>query len=217
MDLGRALVKQLEREQVDDILSFWMAHYIAELIEATETAKREDRPVQLAKCANAILSLWEHRHQLPDGKRPFEDFEPILRAIESLDLNSKTPRYFRSARMAVDETKENAETKKWLEIVDGVDYTAKILIRYCLTQAAQTALDKSKEWIRLAEVAGLEDGADLPTIRVVIVENYLTKTSKPADSARKLLEDRIKRLEAFKEMAESLVFDMRQQLKGDET
>lgn len=213
LDLGRALVKQLGLDPGVDTLSRWMAHYIAELIESAEAAKVEDRPAKLAKCADAILSLWERRHQLPDGKRPFEDFEPILRALESLDLTIDAPRYFRSARMAADTTEQNAETKKWLELIDGLDYTAKILIRYCLTQAAQTALDKSKDWVRLADAAGLEDGGDLPAIRFIFVENYLTKTSKPDDNARKLIEDRINRLDAFKKMAESLASDLRWQLK----
>ena len=213
MDLGRELVKQLASDQDDDILSRWMAHYIAELIEVAETAKIEDRPAQLGKCADAILGLWARRHEFPDGKRPFEEMEPVLTALESLDLTNDTPRYFRSPRTAADQAEQNAETKKWLELINRLDYTAKILIRYCLTQAAQSALDKSKDWVKLAEAAGLEDGNDLTVIRFIFVENYLTKTSKPDDSARKLLEDRISRLEAFQKMADVLASDLRQQLK----
>lgn len=39
-----------------------------------------------------------HRAAFPNGKRPFEDLEPVMRAIESLDPEDDTPRYFRSAR-----------------------------------------------------------------------------------------------------------------------
>jgi len=190
-----------------------MAHYIAELIEEAETAKVEERPAKFAKCADAILKLWERRHQLPNGKRPFEDLEPILRALESLDPTDDTPRYFRSPRMAVDETEQNAETRKWLELADGLDYTAKILIHYCLTQAAQTGLDRSKDWVVLAENAGLEEGIDLPVIRIITDESDLTKASEPDDIARKLLEDRINRLDGFKKMADALASDLRRQLK----
>lgn len=213
MDLGRALVKQLASEQDDDILSRWMAHYIAELIEAAETADIEDRPAQLAKCADAILGLWARRHELPDGKRPFEELEPILRALESLDLTNDNPRYFRSTRMAADETEQNAETKEWLELINRLDYTAKILLRYCLTQAAQTALDKSRDWVRLAEAAGLDNDIDFPVIRIIFGESDLMNSNEPDDRARKLLEDRINRLDAFKKMADTLASNLRQQLE----
>lgn len=213
LDLGRALVEELGLDPGVDTLSRWMAHYIAELIDDAETAKVEDRTAKLAKCADAILDLWERRHQLPNGKRPFEDLEPILRALESLDPTDDTPRYFRSPRMAVDETEQNAETRKWLELADGLDYSAKILIRYCLTQAAQTALDRSKDWVVLAETAGLEDGIDLLVIRIITDESDLTKPSEPHDRTRKLLEDRINRLDGFKKMADALASDLRRQLK----
>lgn len=190
-----------------------MAHYIAELIVAVESAKGEERAAKLAKCADAILKLWERRHQLPNGKRPFEDLEPILRTLESLDPSDDTPRYFPSPRMAADETVQNGETRKWLELANGVDYSAKILIRYCLTQAAQNALDRSKDWVRLAEAAGLEGGIDLPILRVITDESNLLKESEPNDRARSLLEDRVKRLEGFKVMADNIVSELRRQLK----
>jgi len=213
LDLGRALVEELGLDPGVDTLSRWMAHYIAELIKDAETAKVEERSAKFAKCANAILGLWERRHQLPDGKRPFEDLEPILRALESLDPTDDTPRYFRSPRMAVDETEQNAETRKWLELADDLDYSAKILIRYCLTQAARTALDRSKDWAVLAENAGLDQGIDLPVIRFITDESDLTKSSEPDDIARKLLEDRINRLNEFKKMTNVLASDLRRQLK----
>jgi hypothetical protein len=215
LDLGRALVAELGLDPGVDTLGRWMAHYIAELIEEAETAKVEERPAKFARCANAILKLWQHRHQLPNGKRPFEDLEPILRAIESLDPADNTPRYFRSQRMAADETEENNETRKWLKLVDALDYSAKILIRYCIAQAAQTALDKSKKWIALVEEVGLEDDLDLPVVRFITDESDLLKAGEPTDRARKLLEDRIKRLDGFKEMADALASALRRQLKQE--
>jgi hypothetical protein len=213
LDLGRALVEELGLDPGGDTLSRWMAHYIAELIEEAETSKVEERPAKLVKCADAILKLWEHRHLLSNGKRPFEAWEPILRTIESLDPIDNTPRYFRSQRIAVDGAEQNAETRKWLGLADGLDYSAKNLIRYCLIQAAQTALDKSKKWVKLAQAAGLEDYIELPVIRFIIDKSDLSKESEPDDSARKLLEDRINRLDEFKKMTNALASELRRQLK----
>ena len=104
LDLGCALVNELNLDPGVDTLSRWMAHYIAELIGEAKTAKIEDRPAKLAKCADAILKLWDHRHQLADGKRPFEDLEPIMRALASLDPEDNTPRYFRTQRRPIKKT-----------------------------------------------------------------------------------------------------------------
>lgn len=213
LDLGRALVEELELDPGVDTLSRWMAHYITELIEAAGTSKANDRSTKLAECADAILGLWERRHQMPDGKRPFEDLEPILRALESLDPSNDTPRYSHSPRLAADETEQNVETRQWLKVADGLDYSARILIWNCLTKAAQTALDKSKKWVALAEAAGLEDGIDLSVLRIVTDEDNLLKASDLDDAARELLEDRIRRLEAFKGLADVLASELRLQLK----
>jgi len=95
LEIGKALIKELALEPGDDTLCRWMAHYIAELIEGAEAATEADRPEKLAKCSEIILALWQHRSELPNGKRPFEEFEPIFRAIESLDPDDDTPRYYR--------------------------------------------------------------------------------------------------------------------------
>lgn len=214
LEIGRALIKELGLDPGDDTLSRWMAHYIAELIEGAETATVEDRQEKLAKCAETILSLWKHRYELPNGKRPFEEFEPIYRAIESLDPDNDTPRYFRPVRNAADKSEENDGARKWLELADGLDYSAKLLIRYCLEQASQDALDKSQEWVKLAEVAGLEDGIDSPVIRFVTAEKEIDVQARTDERTRKLLEDRIDRLNAFKKMADALASNLRRKLEG---
>ena len=212
MELGQALVKELEVRPGDDTLTRWMAHYIAELIEGIETASVEARPVMLAKCADTILLLWKHRHELPNGKRPFEELEPILRAIESLDPSDDTPRYFRSVRSSIG-AEDNTEAKKWLELVEGLDCSAKLLIRYCLMQASQHALDKSAEWVKLSELAGLEDEIAFPVIRLIASETEMAKTDEPSDRERKLLEDRLARLKGFKKMTDALVSELQLKLR----
>jgi hypothetical protein len=72
------------------------------------------------------------------------DCEPIFRALESLDPTDRTPRCFRAQRPS-DPLSSEIEAKKWLDAADGLDYTARILIRYCLVLAADQALDKSQE------------------------------------------------------------------------
>ncbi|RFC31658.1 MAG: hypothetical protein DID92_2727745667 [Candidatus Nitrotoga sp. SPKER] len=213
LELGRMLTKELDLDQSVDTLGRWMAHYIAELINDTENASAEERPTKMRACSEAILSLWKHRHELPSGKRPFETLEPILRTLESLDPNDDTPRYFRTVRSAAEEGDDDGDTKSWLKIIDGLDYSAKILIRYCLSQAAKNALDKSAEWVLLAEAVGEEDGIEFPVIRIIVDETNLLKEPDPDGETRKQLEDRLSRLEGFTNMATALTSQLRQKIQ----
>src|SRR5262249_1554821 len=85
LELGKELVDELGLNKSNDTLARWMAHYVAELMHGVESAQGEDRLAKMRVCGDAILNLWRHRHELPSGKRPFEEMEPILRALESLD------------------------------------------------------------------------------------------------------------------------------------
>ncbi|HHV17234.1 MAG TPA: hypothetical protein GXX58_11810 [Gelria sp.] len=209
LELGRKLTKELGIDQSADTLGRWMAHYIAELIQDAEKASAEEQPAMMRACCDAILSLWNHRHTLPNGKRPFEELEPLLRTLESLDPEDDTPRYFRSVRAVIDNTEENEETKSWLNLTDYIDYSAKLLIRYCLTQAAQNALNKSAEWVSLAQAADAGESIEFPLIRVIAEESYMLEASDPSEKEKKRTENRISRLEAFAEMAMQVVSDLR--------
>lgn len=189
-----------------------MAHYIAEIIQDAEKASAEERPAKMRACCDAILNLWKHRHTLLSGKRPFEELKPLLRTLESLDPEDDTPRYFRSVRAVADDVEENDETKSWLKLIDGLDYSAKILIRYCLTQAAQTAFNKSVEWVALAEAAGADESAEVLLVNMILEENDLLKASDPGERETKRIEDRIDRLEEFAKMAMEVVSEQRQEI-----
>jgi hypothetical protein len=189
-----------------------MAHYLAELILDAEKANVEERPAKMQACSEAILNLWKHRHELSEGKRPFGTLEPILRALESLDPEDNTPRYFRATRHAADEVTEKDETKSWLKLIDGLDYSARMLIRYCLTQAAQTAIDESAKWVSLAEAAGADDTFESSIVRVIVDEERILKSPDPDENVRKCLQDRIDRLEAFTKMATELASELREKV-----
>lgn len=211
LELGRRLTKEIELDlgRSADTLGLWMAHYIAELIQGAEKASLEERAAKMQACSEAILSLWKHRHELPNGKRPFEELEPILRALESLDPDDSTPRYFRSARAAADKADKEDEMESWLELVDELDYSARALIGYCLGQAAQTAINKSEEWVALAESAGADDEVELSVVRFMVDEKDLLRKPDPNEVVRKQLQARIDRLESFTKMAEALASDLK--------
>ena len=130
LELGKKLVDELGLDRGVDTLGRWMAHYIAELILDVEDATPEDKASKQQCCASAILELWQHRAELPNGTRPFEDIEPILRALERLDPLNETPRYFQQPREIAADAEADAEVREWLEMADSIDSTARELIRH---------------------------------------------------------------------------------------
>jgi hypothetical protein len=213
LQLGRKIVDELGLDQSVDTLGRWMAHYIAELMQSAEAALGDDRAEKQSRCANAILDLWKHRSRLPSGKRPFEDFEPILWALESLALSDNTPRYFRAVRTAAGTDEQHAETQQWLALVEGIDATARMLIRYCLACAAAHALDKAKEWVQLAEALDAEEDVELRIVHLMMKEHELWNASALDASARTQVGDCIRRLDNFVQMAHLLSSDLREKLE----
>lgn len=211
--LGKKLVGELDLDNGVDTLGRWMAHYISELIRDAENAPPEDKPSKQEKCAAAILHLWRHRAELPDGMRPFEDAEPIFRALESLDPCNRAPNYFSHLRIKAKEDNLDSETDNWLTIADTIDSTAKELIAHCLGRAAETVQDKTLEWVALAEKAGLEAGFDVQVLRFVIQEAELQNGEKLEDNNRQKIRAQIDRLDAFGKLAASLSDDIRRKLK----
>jgi len=212
LELGKKIVDELGLDQTSDTLGRWMAHYIAEKIGDVETATGEDRAQKMSTCAEAILKLWAHRSELPNGKRPLEGFEPIFRALQSLDPDNTTPRYFRQTRLAADENDENAQTTQWLGIASGLDYTARILIRYCLTVAAQNAVDKSRDWVALSEAIAKEDDIDIKIVRFVTTDSAALNSENQDDQGKAEIEELLKRLEGFTQFASVVSAHLRKQL-----
>ena len=188
---------ELGLDQSVDTLGRWMAHYIAEKMEATGSATGADRDRKMSECRDAILKLWEHRSELPNGRRPFEEFGQIFRVLQSLALDDSTPRYFRQVRSAVKQDDEDDAAKQWLNTASGIDDAARVLIRYCVATAAQEAVEKSRDWIVLAEAVAEEKDIDARVVRAIVEDAEILHSENPGDAARAKIEDLLKGLEAF--------------------
>jgi hypothetical protein len=209
-ELGKQLVLELDLVRSVDTLGRWMAHHVAELVHQAENASTaEERTAKEALAREAILELWAHRFSMPSGARPFEKIEPILRTLESLELeNGQPPRYFSSEIAPDDENVESNESMQWLALARGIDNSSKLLISYFLSKAAEVALDKSATWVKLAEQAGVDETFDFKLVRFLQRENELHNIN--ADEAlRGELCDRLKKLDAFLSVASALAEEMR--------
>jgi hypothetical protein len=206
--LGKKLVAELGLGDSGDTLGRWMAQYLAELLHDAETAIGDDRSAKQVLLRDGVLALWAHRFELPDGKRPFGDVEPILRALASLDPESQSSRYFSPSRAPDDESAESQDTRKWIGLAMALDQMSKILIDYCLALAADAALDSSKGWVELAKKAGINNSADFLVIRFITDQADLMKAPNLAAHQRRILTDRKKTLEAVMSAATDLATEI---------
>lgn len=199
--LGRKLVEELGLEDSTDTLSRWMAHYIAELIVQAERSTGKEKESIEKGCFEAILKLWEHRGALPGVKQPFVQLHELAQAIESLNPERETPRYFRTIRAQEPKEEEREGVEDWFKLADGLDYSARILISFCLGNAAHAAMDKSKEWIILAKAAAAEArGEELVIDFVSRAEDLLV--SPDVDQENRLeIENVLSRLASFRKLA----------------
>ena len=209
--LGKKIVDELGMDQSTDTLGRWMAHYIAEKMEDAKASTGDARDRKMSECRDVILKLWAHRNKLPNGKRPFEDFEPIFRVIKSLDPDNTTPSLFPQVRSEVKNNDENESTTWWLDMATRLDDIARMLIRYCFAQAAQEAVDKSREWVSLADAISKED--DIRIVDILIKDVDDLNSEKPDDRRKRKIEDLLKRLDAFTDLSKRLSSHFRQQLK----
>lgn len=205
--LGRKLVDELGMESSTDTLGRWMAHYVAELMDAAENAPSEEREAARSRCFDAILKLWTHRAGLPEGKRPFEDLEPIVRALKSLDPENETPRYHRTIIGTIDESDEGRETQSLIELVCKIDTAARVLVGEILSDAACSAIDRSKAWVELAEDAGADSG--VVSVVIEAVSGELSAEPSACEKKYDRLQDRIDRLEKFVEMVGPVLEDLK--------
>jgi hypothetical protein len=194
--LGEKLVEELALEDRRQTLDRWMAHYIAGLIDEAANAVGSQRQQKRARCAKAILDLWSHRQELPNGKRPFDDFKPVLRVMESLDPNPKNTRYLPFAAHNIKSPTKASEAEPWLKAAIDIDRSAKILIRYCISIAAVLGLKKPRAWMKIVDSTLIKTAPDVEAIRIVIETAGSVSRDQRSEPVRHI-DEMLKTLKAF--------------------
>lgn len=131
------------------------------------------------------------------GRSPFAGMEPIFNALESLNPDTPHFRYFSTSSAPEVSEEESEEVQTYVEMAKAVDRASKVIINFCIAEAAQRALDSSKEWVQLASKAEADEGFDISLIRIIADRNDLIKAPNPATKRRRILNDRKQKLEAL--------------------
>lgn len=215
INLGKFFVQELKLDPGVDTFSKWMAHYIAEkMVLAEQAPSGKDKKEAEKECFETILNLWKHRWSLASGRRPLENFEPILKTLERLNPEEQEPFFYSSLNHELLELeKDNPDLKEVIAYTNmalQIDKTARIWIEFVLNQAALNAKsEKTKAFLKSA--ANIHDNDDVTAIQIVLDgdpasswPDYIDDNFQKKYQIEKL-ERRIEELEKFSKLNEYLL------------
>lgn len=187
ISLGKRLINSFKQNDPDEITA-WMIHYIAEQIDVAENTNSDEAK---KNCFDTILKLWESQ-AFPRGTRPFENFESVFKALESLSPENANARYFISQIMDEIVGKDLKGSTAWLQMAKQTDESARVLVSFFLKQAVNEAVDKElKGWLQ-----ALNDSVEVNAIEYVI--NFTNDEGvNETQQSIELLNNRLKKLKQF--------------------
>ncbi len=166
------------------------------------------------KSLDTILKLWKHRSSLPDGRRPFENFEPVFRALERLDPQNKKTYYYDNSRTVKRKktNKDQENVQQWLDAAEGIDQVVRIWLDYVFKQAALDATDENTtDWIKNS--SGLQESDEASIIIRMHSEDLSDSTEKIQQERIEVIKGRIEKLEAFNGFNQSLLSILKKELE----
>lgn len=85
MELGEHLVRELGLVGSNDTLGRWMAHHVAELMDAAKNAKTPKARKEATETAtDTILKIWGNRTKLPGDAYPLARYRKVLKVLDDL-------------------------------------------------------------------------------------------------------------------------------------
>ena len=196
----------------NDTLCRWMAHYIAEKIKEAETASPEKKQEKLAESCSEILKLWSQHTDFPTDKRPFRNFEPVFRALVSLDPANSSRRFFDVPKD--DQLCESEDTQQWISRASSVDKSARLLIRFCLANAAENELNKESEWVKFSsKIPTVSSTDNIKAITELAEHVKIFAPKSPEDVKRESIEQFISDLEDLNKLTLDFMDQLKSRLK----
>ena len=208
--LGSKIVEEFERGEHVDILTRWMSNYVAELMVDTQKAAGDQQNEVKKQCAAAILELWSYRSKWPDRVRPFKELEPIISTLKGLRPEAKNAFYQQYFWERAEHKVDDDDLKQWLQLAQGTDYTARLLVEYAIEQAVRVSTAKSITWVQEAASAGAASGSDIQ-LSVELID-WVNETRRDEGRRKKAISDRLSRLRAFLDMAGNMEIALQSEL-----
>jgi hypothetical protein len=77
-------VRQLDLDARGELPSRWMAHHVAELIDAAEQSEGEEKRLAEERAVTLIQKLWSNRRALPSPADPLAGYAPAIKLLSTM-------------------------------------------------------------------------------------------------------------------------------------
>jgi len=159
INLGKSISEEFEKDEYPDTLSRWMSHYIAQLIIQAENSTCAKKKSLDKECFDTILKLWEYNSTFPDGKKPFERFDNIIKTLERLNPDYQKTYYYEDQAENDDVNDDVMQLMKAARVIDA---TARVWLEEIFEMAIEFASDdKTKKWLNYAIPTKRRDVPDI--------------------------------------------------------
>lgn len=149
LSLGQQIAASLDEQ---DVLSRWMAHYLASRLAELESLDGDARDVAEAEVAALIVQIWEHRQAVAFRGDPLALVDSVERAISRLDPSISGPfTYYPAFDDQPGPTAADIETNSLLKLAIEVESAAKDLVRSLVQHAASVAVNRDADWVQASQ------------------------------------------------------------------
>jgi hypothetical protein len=200
--LGDTIVRQCGLRTNEDMVGQWMAHHLAEKLKKVRAARGTEKALLEADLFSTILKFWKHRAHFPRGQAPFEKFDAVFRALESLDPDQERGRFYRFDFPQPTKTEPEGQTQKWISTARNIDELARSLVTFCIANAAHAAGDLNETWLNAAKILPAQDEFEIKV--VFVTKETIEKFASPALDVNKIQRDQLVKLQSrLKRFSES--------------
>jgi hypothetical protein len=88
LELGQAIVRELELDARGNVLERWLAQHLAELMLVAEGASGNKKKEAERQAVDLILKLWSHRRALPSSVDPLGGYRDAIAVLSRLMPNT---------------------------------------------------------------------------------------------------------------------------------
>ena len=207
--LGKRIVADLAKDE--DLTSEWMAHLIAERMDAVEQAASDLKAIAEDACVREILRLWKHRYAGPPRMNPLRYVEPIARTLAALDPEGTGFQYNRDA-LGLAKGEDCKTPNDWLKLALQIDRTAKDLIKFSLQMGAEEAFASPEFKAALSDALGSNADIDFEVRLVRFVLDEDDAEEQLARAADAIILKKIARLESLATLSSLMAGQLKQKL-----
>lgn len=122
VNLGHAILRELQLSDTNNTLVRWMAHYIAEVMDRAERADESGtRESAQRECADLIIRLWDTRQRWPHNIAPLSKVVPLIeKALSEYKYSRQHPKDNHTDWIAALEHLNSLQSKEMMLCWQGI-------------------------------------------------------------------------------------------------